>query len=132
MRQNLENRGGKIGPTRWASPVRPELGRAGPLNYWPEKNRVKFGPAQYGPARPARIFFAFKRLFGQTSPVFRAGWAVKILAQKNRANFDPVRFWPSPLLARPSPIRPARLPALLEKEKKYNIIMILLIALTLL
>ena len=40
-------------------------------------------------------------------PVFRAGWAVKILARKNRANFGPTRFWPGPLLA-----RPARLPAL--------------------
>ena len=31
-------------------------GRAGPLNYWSEKNRAKFGPARYGPARygPAR------------------------------------------------------------------------------
>ena len=44
-------RGGKIGPTRWASPIRPELGPAGPLNYWPEKNQAKFGLVQYGPAR---------------------------------------------------------------------------------
>ena len=43
-------RGGKIGLAWWASPVHPELGRAGPLNYWPEKNQVKFGPAQYGSA----------------------------------------------------------------------------------
>ena len=53
--------------------------------------------AQPGMARPARIFFALKRLFGPTGPVFRAGWAVKILAQKNRANFGP---------AQPSPARP--------------------------
>ena len=70
--------------------------------------------AQPGPARPVRIFFfALKRLFGPTGPVFRVGWAVKILARKNRANFGPARFWPGPLLARPSPARPARLPPLL-------------------
>ena len=63
------------------------LGGAGPLNYWPEKNRAKFGPA-----RPNFFFFAFKRLFGPTGPVFRAGWAVKNLARKNRANFGPTRF----------------------------------------
>ena len=58
-------RGGKIGPARMASPVRPKLGWAKPLNYWPEKNRAKFDPARYGPARYdpawlARIFFALK------------------------------------------------------------------------
>ena len=29
----IGTRGGKIGPAQWASPVHPELGRAGPLNY---------------------------------------------------------------------------------------------------
>ena len=60
-------------------------------------------------ARPGQpeFFFAFKRLFSPTNPVFRAGWATKILARKNRANFGPARFWPIPLLA-----QPARLPAL--------------------
>ena len=47
--------------------------------------------------RLARIFFAFKRLFGPTDPVFRAGWTVKILTRKNRANFGP---------AQPDPTRP--------------------------
>ena len=78
---------------------------------------AQYGPARYGPTRPTRIFFAFKRLFGPTSPVFRAGWATKILARKNRANFGPARFWSSPLLARPSPARPARLPALRTTHK---------------
>ena len=63
-------------------------------------------------ARPARFFFAFKWLFGPISPIFRAGWAVKILARKNRANFGLARFWPNPLLT-----RPARLPALSETRK---------------
>ena len=100
-------RGSKIGPTRWVSSVHPELGWVGPLNYWPEKNRAKFGPAQYGPARYGPTLpNTFKRLFGSTSPVFRAGWAAKILARKIRANFGNARFgpahcWPGP--ARPDP-----------------------------
>ena len=39
-----------------------------------------------------------------------------MLARKNQANFGPARFWPSPLLARPSPDRPARLSALLIRS----------------
>ena len=98
-------RGGKIGPTRWASPVRSKLGlgwaikllaRKKPGQIWP--GLVWPGSMWLGPARSARFFFALKRLFGPTGPVFRAGWAVKILARKNRANFGPAR--------------PARLPPL--------------------
>ena len=103
-------RGGKIGPTRWASPTRSKLGPGWAIKLLARKNRAKFGPAWYGPVRysPARpgqpeFFFTLKRLFGPTGPVFRAGWAVKILARKNRANFGPARFWPGPLLAQPSP-----------------------------
>ena len=103
-------RSGKIGPARWASTVRPKLGpgwaikllaRKKPGQIWPDT--VWPSPVWLGPARPTRILFALKRLFGQTGPVFRAGWAVKILAGKNRVNFSPARFWPGPLLARPSP-----------------------------
>ena len=91
----LLHKGGKIGPARWASPVRPKLGPGWAIKFWPEK----IGPNL---ARPGRIFFfALKRLFGPTGPVFRTGWAVKILARKNRANFDPARFWPGP--TRPDP-----------------------------
>ena len=112
-------RGGKIGPARWASPVRPKLGpgwaikilaRKKPGQIWP--GPVWPSPVWPGPVRSARFFFALKRLFGPTGPVFRAGWTVKILARKNRANFGPARFWPGPLLARPSSARPARLPPL--------------------
>ena len=101
-------RGGKIGPARWASPVRPKLGpgwaikflaRKKPGQIWP--GPVWPSPVWPGPARPARIFFALKCLFGPTGPVFKAGWAVKILARKNRANFGPARFWPGP--AQPGP-----------------------------
>ena len=113
------SRGGKIGPTRWASPVHLELGPGWTIKLLARKKpgQIWLGPIWPGPvwpdlARPALIFFAFKRLFGPTSSVFRAGWAAKILARKIRANFGPTRFWPNPLLARPSPARPARLPAL--------------------
>ena len=109
-------RSGKIGPTRWASPVSLELGRGWsikllaqkkPGQIWPDL--IWPGPVWPGLARPARIFFFFalKRLFSPTRPVFREGWAVKILARKNPANFVPTWFWPGPLLARPSPARPA-------------------------
>ena len=102
------HRGGKIGRTRWASPIRPELGpgwaikllaRKKPGQIWP-------GPVWPGPVWPDLTrtnFFSFKRLFDSTNPIFRAGWAVKILARKNQANFGPAWFWPNPLLARPSP-----------------------------
>ena len=103
-------RGGKIGPIRWVSPIRPKLGPGWTIKLLARKKRAKFGPVRYGPARsgpvrPARIVFVLKRLFGPTGPIFRAGWAVKILARKNRANFDRARFWLGPLLARHSPAR---------------------------
>ena len=103
-------RGGKIGPARWASPVRPKLGPGWAIKLLARKKLGQIWPC---PARPARIFFALKILFGQTGPVFRAGWAIKILARKNRANFGPPRFWPGPLLTWPSPTRPARLPPII-------------------
>ena len=102
-------RGGKIGLTRWASPARPELGpgwaikllirtKSGqiwPDPIWPDPvwpGPIWPDPVWPGLARLAKIFFVFKRLFGPTDPVFRAGWAVKILARKNRANFGPALF----------------------------------------
>ena len=107
-------RGGKIGPIRWASPVRPELGRGWTIKLLVRKKSGQIWP---GPTWPARFFFTFKRLFGPTSPVFRAGWVVKFLARKNRVNFDPAWFWPSSLLTLPNPTRPALLPALRGIEK---------------
>ena len=110
-------RGGKISPVRWASPVRPKLGPGWAIKLlaqkksgqiWPEKNRAKFGPAS-----PIFFFFVLKRLFGPTGSVFRAGWAIKILVRKNRANFGTARFLPGPLLAQLNQARPARLPPLL-------------------
>ena len=103
---SLVGRGGKIGPARWASPVRPKLGPGWAIKFLAQKKPGQIWPGPVwpspvwpGPARPARIFFALKILFGPTGPVFRAGWAVKILARKNRANFGPAHCWPGP--ARP-------------------------------
>ena len=113
-------RGGKIGPTRWASPVRPKLGSGWAIKLLARKKSGQIWPG------PPEFILALKRLFGPTGPVFRTGWAVKILARKNQANFGRARFWPSPLLAGPGPAhcwpgpahcwpgpaRPARLPPL--------------------
>ena len=93
-------RGGKIGPTRWASPVRPKLGSGWAIKLLARKKSGQIWPG------PPEFILALKRLFGPTGPVFRTGWAVKILARKNQANFGRARFWPSPLLARPGPARP--------------------------
>ena len=114
-------RGAKIGPTQWASPVCPKLGPGWAIKLLARKKSSQIWPGPIwpglvwpNPARSARIFFALKRLFGPTSPVFRVGWAVKILARKNRANSDLARFWPSPLLVRPTSARPTRLTALVS------------------
>ena len=44
-------RGGKIGPARWASPVRPKLGPG-----WAIKLLARKKPAKFGPARPNFFF----------------------------------------------------------------------------
>ena len=63
----IAHRGGKIGPARWASPVRPKLGpgwaikflaRKKPGQIWPDP--VWPSPVWPGSARSARIFFALK------------------------------------------------------------------------
>ena len=109
-------RGGKIGPTRWANPVRPKLRPGWAIKLLARKKPGQIWPGPVWPSPvwlgPPELFFALKRLFGPTGLVFRVGWTVKILARKNRANFGPAWFWPGPLLAQPSPARPARLPPL--------------------
>ena len=104
-------RGGKIGPTRWASPVRLKLGPGWAIKLLARKKPGQIWPGPVWPG-PPEFFLALKRLFGPTGPVFRAGWAVKILARKNQASFGPARFWSGPLLA-----RPARLPPLPRGER---------------
>ena len=94
------NRGGKIDPTRWASPVRPKLGPGWAIKLLARKKSGQIwpgpvfpGPVWPDPARPGlpEFFFALKRQFGPTDPCFRVGRVVKILARKNRANFGPAR-----------------------------------------
>ena len=104
---SVNNRGGKIGPTRWASLVRPKLepdwaikllARKKPGQIWLSPvwpGPVWPSPVWPGPARPARIFFALKRPFSPTGPIFWAVWAVKILARKKRANFGPAQPGPA-------------------------------------
>ena len=119
------SRGGKISPIRWVSPVRPKLGLGWAIKLLARKKPGQIWPGPIWPdmARPGQteFFFALKRLFGPTNSVFRTGWAVKILVRKNRANFGPARFWPGPLLARPNPDRPARLPPLSASKKRDSL-----------
>ena len=105
-------RGVKIGPTRWASPVHSELRPGWAIKLLARKKLGQIWPCPIWPslvcpysARPVRIFFVFKRLFGPASPVFRAGWVAKILVRKIWANFgpkNPGQFWPCPVLAQPT------------------------------
>ena len=92
---SLSHRGGKIGQTRWASPVRPKLGPGWAIKLLARKKSGQIWPGPVWPG-PPEFFFALKILFGPIGPIFRAGWAVKMLTRKNRANFGPVRFWPAP------------------------------------
>ena len=94
-------RGGKIGPTRWASSIRPKLRPGWAIKLLAQKKSGQIWPGLVWPGPAHQNFFCLKRLFGPPSPVFRVGWVVKILARKNRANFDLARFWPG--LAQPGP-----------------------------
>ena len=69
--------GGKIGPARWASPVRPKLGpgwaikllaRKKPGQIWP--GPVWPSPVWPGPARLARIFFCLEKTIWPDRPDF--------------------------------------------------------------
>ena len=99
------SRGGKIGSTRWASPIHPELGPGWAIKLLARKKlgQIWPGPIWPDPTYQKFFFFTFKKLFGPTSPVFRAGWAAKILAKRTD------QFWPCPILAQPTigPARPA-------------------------
>ena len=105
--QQASNRGGKIGFARWTSPIRPKLGPGWAIKFLARKKSGQIWPGLVWPSPvwpgPARLnfFFALKRLFDLTGPIFRANWAVKILARKNRANFGLARVWPGS--TRPGP-----------------------------
>ena len=71
------HRDGKIGPAQWASPVHLELGPGWAIKLLAGKKSGQIWPSSIwpGPVWPdlPEFFFTFKRLFGPTSPVFRAG-----------------------------------------------------------
>ena len=77
-------RGGKISPTRWASLGRSKLGPGWAIKLLARKKQGQIWPGPVWPSPvwpgPLEIFFTLKRLFGPTGPVFRAGWAVKMLS----------------------------------------------------
>ena len=70
-------RGGKIGPTRWVSPIHPELGSGCAIKLLVQKkiepNLARSNMDRPDPAQSVRFFFAFKRLFDSINPVFRKG-----------------------------------------------------------
>ena len=82
-------RGGKIGPIRWANPVRPKLGSNWAIKLLARKKlgQIWLGsvwpsPVWPGPPRPARIFFTLKRLFGPTGPVLGRAELLKLWSEK--------------------------------------------------
>ena len=70
-------RGGKIGPARWASPVRPKLGPGWAIKFLARKKPGQIWPGPVwpslvwpGPARPARIFFCLEMTIWPNRPGF--------------------------------------------------------------
>ena len=65
-------RGGKICPTRWASPVHPELGPGWAIKLLARKNPGQIWPSPIwpGPARPSRIFFCLEKTIWPDHPGF--------------------------------------------------------------
>ena len=89
-------RGGKIGPARWASPVHPELGPGWAINYWPEKNRAKFGPTRPG---PLKFFLPSKGYLARPTRFLGRAGLLKFWLEKTRPilaqpGFSPA--WPGP------------------------------------
>ena len=65
--------GGKIGPTRWASPARPKLGPSWAIKLLARKNRAKFGlkkPGQIWPGPARSNFFCFEKTIWPDRPGF--------------------------------------------------------------
>ena len=89
------------------------LGRAGPLNYWLEKNRAKFGPAQYGPARygltwpcPPEFFLPSKGYLARSARFLGRAGLLNFCPEKSwpilaLPGFGPAHCWPDP--AQPDP-----------------------------
>ena len=66
------SRGDKIGLTRWASPVHPELGLGWAIKLLAQKKQGQIwsGPVMPDPARPARIFFGLQNVIWPDQPCF--------------------------------------------------------------
>ena len=101
------NRGDKIGPTRWASPVHSELGSGWAVKLLARKKPGQIWPVPIwpGPARSARIFLPSKGYLARPARFLRrAGllkfWPEKIEPILDRPGFGPTHCWPDP--ARPS------------------------------
>ena len=80
IRENFEGgmcRSGKIGPSRWASPVRPKLGPGWAIKLLAGKKSSQIWPRPVwpslvwpGPVRPARIFFDLEKTIWPDRPGF--------------------------------------------------------------
>ena len=73
----LKTRGGKVGSTRWTSPVRPELELSWAIKLLARKKSGQIWPSPIwpglvwpDPARPVRIFFCFQKDIWPDQPGF--------------------------------------------------------------
>ena len=104
-------RGGKIGPARWASPVRPKLGPGWAIKFLAPKKLGQIWPGPVWPSPAHPIFFLplkyylaqLTRFLGRAR-LFKF-WPEKIGPILAPPGFGPAHCWPGPT-------RPARLPPL--------------------
>ena len=105
IRGAVVHRGGKIGPTRWASPVHPELGLGWAIKLLTRKNRAKFGPTQYGPIQycparpgPPEFFLPSKGYLHRPARFLERAGLLKLWHEKSdpilaRPDFGPAHCW---------------------------------------
>ena len=97
------SRGGKIVPTRWASPVHPELGPGWAIKLLARKKPGQIWPGLIWPGSP-EFFLPLKGYLARpTRFLGRAGllkfWPEKSWPILARPGFGPAHYWPDP--ARP-------------------------------
>ena len=99
------NRGGKIGPVRWASPAHPELGLGWAIKLFARKKPGQIWPGPIWPSPvwpdPSEYFLPSKGYL--TRPARFLGrarllkfWPEKIGPILSRPGFGPTHYWPSP------------------------------------
>ena len=92
-------RSGKIGPTRWASSVRPELGAGWAIKLLAKKNRanlIRSGSSEF--FLPSKCYLAQPaRFLGRTGLL--KFWPEKTGPMLARPDFDPAHRWPGRLPA---------------------------------